>query len=101
MRDETIGGREREIYELKKKNQELEKFKFVLDFKIKELKRQIEPREQEIKAMKSQVTQMDSALSQGPLLHKGAPTDALFCSVPRSLAAQSSSFFTSPTPRWT
>ena len=29
---------------MKKKNQELEKFKFVLDFKIKELKRTIEPR---------------------------------------------------------
>ena len=40
---------------MKKKNQELEKFKFVLDYKIKELKKQIEPREQEIKSMKEQI----------------------------------------------
>ncbi len=32
---------ERRIYELKKKNQELEKFKYVLDYKIKELKKQV------------------------------------------------------------
>jgi hypothetical protein len=34
---------------LKKKTQELEKFKFVLDYKIKELKRDIGPREDDIK----------------------------------------------------
>lgn len=34
---------------MKKKTQELEKFKFVLDYKIKELKRDIGPREDEIK----------------------------------------------------
>jgi hypothetical protein len=34
------------INELKKKTQELEKFKFVLDYKIKELKRDIGPREE-------------------------------------------------------
>lgn len=33
----------------------MEKFKFVLDYKIKELKKQIEPRENEIKAMKEQI----------------------------------------------
>jgi prefoldin subunit 5 len=50
-RDETIGDKEKRIYDLKKKNQELEKFKFVLDYKIKELKKQIEPREQDIQDM--------------------------------------------------
>lgn len=35
--------------------QELEKFKFVLDYKIKELKRQIEPKEEQITDMKDQV----------------------------------------------
>ena len=40
---------------MKKKNQELEKFKFVLDHKIKELKKQIEPREEEIADMKEQI----------------------------------------------
>ena len=54
-RDETIGDKEKRIYDLKKKNQELEKFKFVLDYKIKELKKQIEPREVEIMDMKEQI----------------------------------------------
>jgi chaperonin cofactor prefoldin len=38
--------------------QELEKFKFVLDFKIKELKRHIEPRENEIAEMKEQIKEV-------------------------------------------
>ncbi|KAJ1567027.1 hypothetical protein HK405_007462, partial [Cladochytrium tenue] len=54
-RDETIQDKEKRIYDLKKKNQELEKFKFVLDYKIKELKRQIEPREQDIQGMTQQI----------------------------------------------
>lgn len=49
---------EKRIYDLKKKNQELEKFKFVLDYKIKELKKQIEPRENEIKVMKEQIQEV-------------------------------------------
>ena len=36
-------------------HQELEKFKFVLDYKIKELKKQIEPKEEQITDMKDQV----------------------------------------------
>lgn len=43
---------------------QLEKFKFVLDFKIKELKRQIEPRETEIGSMKEQIKEMDRELEQ-------------------------------------
>ena len=43
---------------MKKKNQELEKFKFVLDYKIKELKKQIEPREMDIKNMKEQIQEV-------------------------------------------
>lgn len=53
---------EKRIYDLKKKNQELEKFKFVLDYKIKELKKQIEPREKEIKVMKEQIQEVRSQL---------------------------------------
>lgn len=49
---------EKRIYDLKKKNQELEKFKFVLDYKIKELKKQIEPKENEIKVMKEQIQEV-------------------------------------------
>ena len=49
---------EKRIYDLKKKNQELEKFKFVLDYKIKELKKQIEPRESDINNMKEQIQEV-------------------------------------------
>lgn len=45
---------------MKKKTQELEKFKFVLDYKIKELKRDIGPREEEIAKMKEQISNMNS-----------------------------------------
>ena len=51
-KDTQIGDRENVIYGLKKKTQELEKFKFVLDYKIKELKRDIAPREAEIGKLK-------------------------------------------------
>jgi len=47
---------------LKKKSQELEKFKFVLDHKIKELKRDIGPREDEITRMKTETKDMDKKL---------------------------------------
>jgi len=61
-RDRTIGEKEKQIYDLKKDNQELEKFKFVLDYQIKELKRQIEPRENDITDMKDRVMKMDGQL---------------------------------------
>ncbi|KAL3868099.1 hypothetical protein ACJMK2_040935 [Sinanodonta woodiana] len=61
-RDDTIQDKEKRIYDLKKKNQELEKFKFVLDYKIKELKKQIEPRQKDIKMMKEQIQKMESEL---------------------------------------
>lgn len=48
---------------------QLEKFKFVLDFKIKELKRQIEPRETEIGSMKEQIKEMDRELEQVSTLY--------------------------------
>ena len=54
-RDSTISEKEKRIYDLKKKNQELEKFKFVLDHKIKELKKQVEPKDAEIAHMKGQI----------------------------------------------
>ena len=44
-RDSTIKDKDNKIMELRRKTQELEKFKFVLDYKIKELKRDIGPRE--------------------------------------------------------
>merc|ERR1712003_7852 len=50
------------IYNLKKQNQELEKFKFVLDYKIRELKSQIDPKNDSIAEMKKEIQLMDSDL---------------------------------------
>jgi chromosome segregation ATPase len=61
-RDKQIGEKEGRIYDLKKQNQELEKFKFVLDYKIKELKAQIDPKNDSIAEMKKQIQAMDSDL---------------------------------------
>ena len=47
-RDTTIRDKEKKINQLKQKTMDLEKFKFVLDYKIKDLKRQIGPREERI-----------------------------------------------------
>ncbi|RYG64965.1 hypothetical protein EON64_12910 [archaeon] len=43
---------------------ELEKFRFVLDYKIKELKLQIAPRENEITTMRKQIEEMHLELEQ-------------------------------------
>ena len=43
---------------------QLEKFKFVLDYKIKELKHRVEPREIEISDMRHQIEEMDLELEQ-------------------------------------
>merc|ERR1711904_724593 len=61
-RDKTIGDKENRIGDLKKQNQELEKFKFVLDYKIKELKAQIDPKNEYIAEMKTQILAMDAEL---------------------------------------
>jgi len=47
---------------LKKKIIELEKFKFVLDYKIKELKRDIGPREVDISRLNEKVSRMQVEL---------------------------------------
>jgi chromosome segregation ATPase len=57
-RDNTINDKLVRIMELQKKNMELEKFKFVLDYKIRELKRQIEPRKKDIAEKEEQLRQM-------------------------------------------
>lgn len=43
---------------MKKKNQELEKYKFVLSYKITELRKQIEPREKDIRNYKEQIQEV-------------------------------------------
>lgn len=61
-RDVTIQDKEKRIYDLKRNNQELEKFKFVLNYKIRELKSQIEPRDEEIKELKEKIRDMENEL---------------------------------------
>lgn len=63
-KDKAIGKCEKKIYQLKKKTQELEKFKYVLDYKIKELKKDIAPREQEIMNLQAETNQMDKKLRE-------------------------------------
>ncbi|CBZ50930.1 putative WD domain, G-beta repeat-containing protein [Neospora caninum Liverpool] len=61
-RDRTIGDKEQRVYELKKQNQELEKFKFVLGHKIRELKAMIDPKDKTIADMQRQIQAMDAEL---------------------------------------
>merc|ERR1712228_464469 len=63
-RDKMIGEKEQRIYDLKKQNKELEKFKFVLDYKIKELKAQIDPKNDSITEMKKQIQLLDTDLEE-------------------------------------
>jgi hypothetical protein len=65
MRDKEL-----RIYELKKQTQELEKFKFVLDYKIKELKRDIGPREMEITKLQEMTTQMQQEVGHFDRVNK-------------------------------
>lgn len=61
-RDQTIREKEKRVGDLQKKNQELEKYKQVLNHKIVELKAQIEPREREIREKKDQIIDMEKEL---------------------------------------
>lgn len=63
-REAQIADKEKRIFLSKKKTQELDKFKFVLDYKIKELKRDIAPREARIGTLKSETNKMDGQLRQ-------------------------------------
>lgn len=58
----AIGLKEQRMFELKKQNQELEKFKFVLDHKIRELRSQIDPKAAELTRMQRHVLLIDSLL---------------------------------------
>lgn len=51
------------INDLELKNQELEKFRYVLNYKIDELTRLIRPREEEIERMKDQLLQVTALIS--------------------------------------
>ncbi|ORX44505.1 WD40 repeat-like protein [Piromyces finnis] len=62
VREEMVHDKEKNIFDLKKENQELEKYKYVLDYKIKELKTQIEPREHEIDEISEKIIELDEDL---------------------------------------
>ncbi len=73
-RDELIQDKERRVYDLKKNNQELEKFKFVFDVwcqnnlsfqhNIKTLKQRVEPREQHVAEMTNHIQAINEDLSE-------------------------------------
>uniref|UniRef100_A0A8C9NI57 Cilia and flagella associated protein 57 n=1 Tax=Serinus canaria TaxID=9135 RepID=A0A8C9NI57_SERCA len=63
-RTETILEKEKYVYDLKMKNQELQNFKFVLSYKIEEFKKQIESRENDIETMKKHIGEMEAELEQ-------------------------------------
>ncbi|MES1907641.1 MAG: hypothetical protein MHM6MM_000722 [Cercozoa sp. M6MM] len=63
-RDATVRDKERRISNLTVKNQELQKFKFVLDYKIKELHRQIRPREAEISTLEDTITKTQQEVAE-------------------------------------
>ena len=63
-KDAAIGDRETKIYQLKRKTQELEKFKFVLDDRIKELKKEITPKEVETRKLQMETNEKDRELQQ-------------------------------------
>lgn len=58
-RDTTIESKTKRIAKLMQKTQELEKFKFVLDYKIKELKKDIKPNNEVSANLKEQTTKME------------------------------------------
>ncbi|KAG9396578.1 WD domain, G-beta repeat [Carpediemonas membranifera] len=61
-RDAMIGEKERRIFELKRQNKELDKFKYVLDYKIREMRQELEPRDMLISDMRDQIAAMDTEL---------------------------------------
>ncbi|EEQ99604.1 hypothetical protein Pmar_PMAR026641 [Perkinsus marinus ATCC 50983] len=61
-REKTIEDEERRMDELKRQNQELEKFRFVLDYKMKELKNEVDPKSAEIATMRAQINLMDNEI---------------------------------------
>jgi len=63
-RDRTIQDKESRIIDLRKQNLELEKFKFVLDYKTKELKAQIDPKDKDIDFMRTQIQLMHKELDE-------------------------------------
>lgn len=66
-RDETVSEKESRILDLRRKAQELEKFKFVLEHQLREAKKELEPREADITALKEQIKVLGSISGKGML----------------------------------
>ncbi|KAL9654241.1 hypothetical protein ABK040_010273 [Willaertia magna] len=64
-REEAIIEKEKSIFKLKRQNQELEKFRFVLEYKITELQEQIKPKQDEIDTLKKETKKMRKELEKG------------------------------------
>ncbi|KAJ8390855.1 hypothetical protein AAFF_G00099870 [Aldrovandia affinis] len=62
-RNEHIEEKEIHISEMRRRNIDLEKLKYVLEYKIKELTMQLEPKEETIKEMKEQIQKMEEELT--------------------------------------
>jgi len=58
----TIGEKKIIKHELEKENSQLEKFKFVLNYKIKELKHERDPKENKLQVLEKQTKDMDRVL---------------------------------------
>ncbi|NXT80414.1 CFA57 protein, partial [Zapornia atra] len=61
---DTIQDKEKNIYDLKKKNQELEECKSVGDCRIEEFQKEIASRENDIKTMKERIHEMEGELER-------------------------------------
>jgi len=70
-REENIADKEKMYNDMKKENTELEKYKYVLDDRVKELKKVIEPKEREIMHLKSQITYMELELDNTIVVRNG------------------------------
>jgi len=63
-RDRMITEKEQMIYNLKMKNVDLEKFRHILDYKIIELRAQIDPKNEDLASMSRDVAGMDTDLEE-------------------------------------
>ena len=64
VRNDTISASEKKILELKKQTAELEKLRYVLQFRFNELRKEVVPKEDNIRAMNDRIQQMDCELER-------------------------------------
>lgn len=64
VRNDTISTSEKKILELKKQTAELEKLRYVLTFKFNELRKEVAPKEEQIKLLNERIQEMDAELEK-------------------------------------